>query len=218
MIAFEAVWKTFRLPGGTKKPILNGLTLDVPRDRQVAVIGRNGMGKSTFLRLISGVIRPDRGRIHRSGRISWPMGFSGGLHNALTGRQNARFIARVYGADTDEVVALVQDFAELGSFFDEPINMYSSGMKARLAVGISLAADFDCYLIDEITAVGDTVFRRKAKEAITAKLGHAQIFLVSHSDATLREYCNAALLLNDGDAYYFDELEAGLDAYKEMTR
>lgn len=216
MISFQGVWKTFHLPGGLRKPILQGLTLDLPKDRQVAIIGRNGVGKSTFLRIVSGVTQPDRGTVQREGRVSWPMGFIGGLHSALTGRQNARFIARVYGIETDMIAGQVQEFAELGNFFDTPINTYSSGMRARLALGISLAVDFDCYLIDEITAVGDAVFRKKANAALTEKLGHAQIFLVSHSEPTLREYCNCALLLDGGDVYYFNELEEGLSAYREL--
>jgi len=217
MITLSNVWKSYALPGGPRKSILNGLTLDLTNDRQVAVIGRNGAGKSTFLRLVAGVIAPDRGIVARQGRFSWPMGFSGGLHPALTGRQNARFIARVYGADTDDLVAAVEDFAELGRYFDSPFATYSSGMKARLALGISLAADFDCYIIDEITAVGDAVFRKKAHRALHEKLSHAQMFIVSHSESTLRDYCNCALYLDGGDAYFFDDLAQGLTAYNRAN-
>lgn len=217
MIAFRDVWKGFSVPGGGRKTVLAGLTLDLPTGAQVAVIGRNGAGKSTFLRMVSGVVRPDKGEITRQGRVSWPMGFSGGVHPALTGRQNARFIARIYGVDTDDLVAGVEDFAELGPFFDAPVAAYSSGMRARLALGISLAASFDCYLVDEITAVGDASFRKKAHAAITGKLRDAQLFMVSHSEATLREYCNAALLLDEGNATYFDRLDEGLRYYRETA-
>ena len=217
MIAFQEVWKEFRLPGGGRKTVLGGMTLSLPRRSRIAVIGRNGAGKSPFLRLVSGVTQPDRGEITRSGKVSWPMGFSGGVHPALTGRQNARFIARVYGVDTDDLVSEVEDFAELGPFFDAPVAAYSSGMRARLALGISLAASFDCYLVDEITAVGDAAFRKKAHAAITDKLRDTQLFMVSHSEATLREYCTSALLLAGGAARYFDRLEDGLAHYRESA-
>src|SRR5690606_21100756 len=129
----------------------------------IAVIGRNGAGKSTLLRLVAGTLRPDRGEIRRHGRVSWPMGFSGAFHPALTGRQNARFVARIYGVDTDRLVADVADFAELGEFLDMPFQTYSAGMRARLAFGVSLAVSFDCYLVDEITAVGDAAFQDKCR-------------------------------------------------------
>ncbi|MBL3568306.1 ABC transporter ATP-binding protein [Rhodovulum sp. BSW8] len=214
MLEFRGVEKSFRLPGGGRRHILRGLTLDLPRKHRVAIIGRNGAGKSTFLRMIAGTHRPDRGEIRRIGRVSWPMGFSGGFHPALTGRQNARFVARIYGADTDALVEEVAEFCELGPYFDAPFETYSSGMKARLALGVSLATNFDCYLVDEITAVGDAAFRRKAEAAFAERLDRVQIIMVSHSDDTLRKYCNAALLLQDGHAWFFDDLEDGLAAYR----
>jgi len=217
MIEFRSVHKAFRVPGGGRKTILSGLTLSVPGDRRVAVIGRNGAGKSTLLQMISGTMDPDRGRIIRNGRVSWPMGFAGGFHSALTGRQNVRFVARVYGLDTDSMVEKVEAFCEIGPYFDALFGTYSSGMRARLALGVSLAAEFDCYLVDEITAVGDVAFRRKAKEAFDARLGRVQVFMVSHSEPTLREYCNAALLLEQGRATYFDDLDEGLGVYKESV-
>lgn len=203
------------MPGGTRH-VLRGLTIDLPRNRNVAIVGRNGAGKSTLLRMISGILRPDTGTIEREGQVSWPLGFAGGFHPALTGRQNARFVARVYGADTEDMVAFVEDFAELGAFLDMPFQTYSTGMRARLAFGVSMAADFDWYLVDEITAVGDKVFREKCKRAFEDKLTNAQMLMVSHSDATLREYCDAGLMLNDGHAWYFDDLEEALTAYQAL--
>lgn len=215
MIDFHRVQKSFRLPGGGRKYILHNLTLTLPGDRSIAVIGRNGAGKSTLLRMIAGTQSTDRGRILHRGRVSWPMGFSGGFHPALTGRQNARFVARIYGTPTDPMVEEVERFCELGPYFDARLETYSSGMKARLALGVSLAADFDCYLVDEITAVGDAAFKRKARATFEERLDRSQIIMVSHSEATLKDYCNAALYLHDGQADYYDDLMAGLKAYRK---
>lgn len=207
--------KSYALPGGTRH-ILRNMTLDLPGDRSVAIVGRNGAGKSTLLRMVSGILNPDRGVIERVGKVSWPLGFSGGFHPALTGRQNARFIARVYGADTDEMVEFVEDFSELGGFLDMPFQTYSTGMRARLAFGVSMAADFDWYLVDEITAVGDKIFKEKCRRAFEEKLSSAQLLMVSHSDATLRDYCEAGLMLNNGEAWYFEDLNDALAAYQAI--
>lgn len=213
-IAFHNVTKFYRYGGGVKS-ILRDFTMDLPPDRNIAVIGRNGAGKSTLLRMISGALPPERGHITRRGRVSWPMGFSGGLHPALTGRQNARFVARIYGMSTDDMVEFVADFSELGGFLDMPMNTYSSGMRARLAFGISLAARFDCYLIDEITEVGDAVFKEKCRRAFAAQMQSSQLIVVSHAEGTLRSLCNSGLVLIDGRAEYFPVLEDALAAYKK---
>ena len=199
MIRFRNVWKTYRLGAGERKPILSGLTLDLPHRRRVAVIGRNGAGKSTLLRMIGGSIRPDRGRIESDGRVSWPMGFGGGFHPALTGRQNARFVARIYGADTDHLIDYVEEFAELGAFLDQPFEKYSQGMRARLAFGVSMAAEFDPYLVDEITAVGDAVFRRKCRAVFEEKLQDAVVTFYENSSAAF-----AGLRNNEIDLYIHD--------------
>lgn len=215
MIEFRDVWKSFTLKGH-RKHILNGLTLALPRTGNIAIIGRNGAGKSTLLNMISGTLNPDKGEIVSSGRTSWPMGFSGGFHGELTGRQNARFVARIYGADTDEVERYVEDFAELDQFLDMPVRTYSSGMKARLAFGVSLAARFDCYLVDEITGVGDARFKNKCREAFEERVSDAQLIMVSHSEGTLKAYCDSALLLENGTARFYPKLESALDVYNEM--
>ena len=216
MIEFQNVTKAYRLRNGQKRVIMRDLTLTLPRNRNVALIGRNGAGKSTTLKLISGNLNPDRGAIIRHGRISWPMGFSGGMHPALTGRQNARFIARIYGADTDEMVDFVADFSELGAFLDMPVQTYSSGMRARLAFGISLAAEFDCYLIDEITEVGDAAFRAKCRAAFKARMENAQVIVAAHSEVTLRSMCESALLLDGGSVRWFEDLNEGLAEYRRL--
>ncbi len=215
MIDFHGVSKSYALRGD-RRFVLRNFTLSLCRTKNLGVIGRNGAGKSTLLRLIGGTVKPDLGTIVRHGRISWPMGFFGGFHPALTGRQNARFIARVYGVDTDEVVEFVTAFSELDGFFDMPFQTYSSGMRARLAFGVSMAIDFDCYLVDEITAVGDTVFREKCRAAFEEKRSSSQIIMVSHQDNTLREFCDAGLLLHDGYASYFDDIEDALKSYRQM--
>ena len=216
MIEFHDAWKSFKLKGGKRKHILRGLNLALPDDRRVAVIGRNGAGKSTLLTMIGGSVRPDSGEIRTNGRVSWPMGFRAGFHSALTGRQNARFVARIYGADTDELVEEVQEFAELGDFFDAPFDQYSSGMRARLAFGVSMAASFDIYLVDEITAVGDARFKKKCSDVFKKKLANSQVVMVSHSEGTLKDYCDSALLLEDGHVQFFDDLDDGLKAYHEI--
>ena len=217
MISFRNVSKSYRFSGGLK-PIVTNLTLDFPSDKNVAIVGRNGAGKSTLLRIISGALPPDRGQIIRKGRISWPMGFAGGLHPALTGRQNARFIARIYGLNTEETVHFVDDFSELGGFLDMPLNTYSSGMKARLSFAISLAARFDCYLIDEITEVGDAVFREKCRRAFHEHMKTAQRIVVAHSEPTLRSLCNSGLVLIDGVARFFEDLEEALELYRASLK
>ncbi len=206
MISFDNVWKTYRLKGRTKY-ILRGLTMTLPSDKNIAIVGKNGAGKSTFLKLISGSITPERGRITATGNVSWPLGFAGGFHPMLTGHQNARFIARVYGADTDKLVEFVREFSELGPALDQPIRTYSTGMRARLAFGVSMAASFDCYLVDEITAVGDAAFKKKCQTIFREKMTDSQIIMVSHSEHTLKDYCDAAILLDDGQAWYFDEID-----------
>lgn len=215
MIEFQNVWKSYQLKG-RRKHILQGLDMALPANRNIAVIGRNGAGKSTLLRMISGNLRPDRGEILAKGRVSWPMGFAGGFHGQLTGRQNARFVARIYGADTDALEAYVEEFSELDDFLDMPFMTYSSGMRARLAFGVSMAANFDCYLVDEITAVGDARFRKKCLDVFEQKLSSSQVIMVSHSEGTLKSFCNAALLLENGVVRYFDDLEEGLVAYRKL--
>lgn len=216
MIDFHNCSKSYRLRNGQVRQIMRGLTLSLPHDRNVALVGRNGAGKSTTLKLISGNLMPDRGTIVRHGRVSWPMGFSGGMHPALSGRQNARFIARIYGADTDEMVDFVAEFSELGAFLDMPVQTYSSGMRARLAFGISLAAEFDCYLIDEITEVGDAAFRAKCRAAFSARMESAQVIVAAHSESTLRSMCDSVLLLDGGTVRWFDDLEEGLREYRRL--
>lgn len=217
MIRLENVSKRYRAGGGWKV-LMENVTLTLPRGRSVGLLGRNGAGKSTLLRMIGGSVLPDEGRIVRTTKISWPLGFSGGFHGALTGAQNVRFIARIYGVDTDDLVAKVEAFSELGAFMHMPVSTYSSGMRARLAFGASIAIDFDVYLVDEITSVGDAAFKKKASAAFKAKSAQADVIMVSHSPATIRQYCDCGVVLDGGRMTFFDDVEEALKAHDQNMK
>jgi len=168
MIRFENLTKSFRLRG-ERKVVIDHLNLTLPTGRSLALLGRNGAGKSTLLQMIAGTMRPDSGRVVSDGSISWPVGFAGSFHRDLTGAENVRFIARIYGVDTDGLLAFVEDFAELGKFFHMPVRSYSSGMRSRLTFGASMGIHFDTYLVDEVTATGDAAFRRKSQAVFRAR-------------------------------------------------
>lgn len=216
MIVVEDVYKRYRTEHGPGKWILEGVNFAIPPKLNVGLVGRNGAGKSTLLSIIGGVDRPTRGKVERRCRVSWPMGFGGGLQGTLTGRQNTKFVCRIHGeADRiPEKTEFVQDFAEIGEAFDEPVKTYSSGMKARLQFALSLAFDFDVYISDEITAVGDAAFKKKAADAFRSLVGKSSIIMVSHGEGTLREFCQAGIWIHDGQAYWFDEVGDALSAYK----
>jgi capsular polysaccharide transport system ATP-binding protein len=205
VIEFRDVTKYYRT-ATRRKVVLDRLTLTLPAGAKVGVLGRNGAGKSTLLGMVSGTVKPNSGEIVRHAPISWPLGFKGSFHNQLTGAQNVRFVARIYGVDTDALVAYVQDFAELGEFLDMPMRAYSSGMRARLAFGLSMGIDFDWYLVDEITAVGDAQFRKKSLAMFRNRLSEAGLLMVSHSLDTLRSYCTSGLVLENGRATYFEDI------------
>ncbi len=214
MIEFQDVRKTYTLKGVTKT-ILNGLTIRFPEGKNIGVLGHNGAGKSTLMRLIAGAELPDSGKIKRSVKTSWPLGFSGGFAGRMTGIENVRFVARMYGEDTERMVQFVEDFSELGASMSLPIGTYSSGMKARLAFGVSMAVSFKCYLIDEITAVGDARFKRKCNEVFQTKLKHANIIMISHSDSTIKKFCDAACLLNEGELTMYDSVDEALAQHRK---
>lgn len=213
MIRLEHLSKSYVTPAG-RRHLLRDLTLDLPTGAKVALIGRNGAGKSTLMGMIAGTVRASGGRIRTSGTVSWPMGFAGSFANDLTGKQNARFVARIYGADTDALTAYVRDFAELGDFFDMPVRTYSAGMRARLAFGLSMGLRFDWYLVDEITAVGDARFRAKSLAVFRDRLHAAGMIMVSHAVQTLRDYCTSGLVLADGQATFYPDLDDAIRAYE----
>ncbi len=216
MIRLVNLSKTYRL-NNKSTIVADNLNIEFPSKTAVAILGRNGAGKSSLLRMISGALEPDQGEVQIQGTVSWPVGFAGSFHPELTGLQNTRFIGRVYGVDTDELVDFVQNFSELGKHFTQPIRSYSSGMRSRLAFGVSMGIQFDTYLIDEITAVGDAAFKLKSEALIRARLSQAGAIFVSHSMAQVKRLCQHAIVLENGRArYYTDVDEAVLVHHRAM--
>ncbi len=217
MIIVDDIYKRYQTEHGPGRWILQGVSLVIPPKVSVGLVGRNGAGKSTLLKLIGGVDQPNRGHIDRRCRVSWPMGFSGGLQPSLTGRQNAKFVCRIHGHEDDipDRLAYIQDFAQLGEAFDEPIKNYSAGMRGRLQFALSLAFDFDVYISDEVTATGDAAMKKKAAEAFKNLSDHASLIMVSHGEGTLKQFCSAGIWLDNGKAHWFDDLNDALKAYKE---
>lgn len=213
MIELVNISKSYHIKG-VHKILFEDLSFRFPSRRNVAIMGQNGIGKSTLMRLIAGTEQPDSGRVYRSTRVSWPLGFSGGFNGSMTGIENIRFVARIYGQDTEATIDYVRDFSELGASLNLPIKTYSSGMKARLAFGLSMAIDFDCYLIDEITAVGDESFKRKSQQVFKSKLADSQIIMVSHSASALRSYCDCGLLLRQEGVFFYEDINHLIADYK----
>lgn len=216
MIELRNVTKYYPLKSGVRD-ILRDVTLDIPGSTNLAILGPNGAGKSTFLRLIGKTESPNEGTIRSDMSISWPLGIGSGFQGMLSGRQNVMFACRVNGLSLSQkrqVIDEVVEFAELGEYFDLPVKTYSSGMRARLSFGLSMAFEFDVYLIDELTSVGDAIFREKAKRAFINLRNRASIIFVSHNLETLRDSCNSALFLHDGTATFFDDIETGIAAYQ----
>ena len=195
--------------------VLKDINLEIPTGVNVGLVGPNGAGKSTLLRLMAGMDMPDRGEIIRNCRVSWPIGLTGGFQGSMTGRQNVKFVARVHGSDQEilKIIEFVEKFAEIGKAFDEPIKTYSSGMRSRLAFGLSLAFDFDIYLSDEATSVGDCAFKAKATKAFRDKVGQAGLIIVSHSEGILRDLCQAGIFLNNCRAHWFDDIDEAIASY-----
>lgn len=187
--------------------VIDDLNLTLPTGSSLALLGGNGAGKSTLFQLISGNMRPDEGYVRSDGTISWPIGFGGSFHNDLSGAQNTRFLARVYGIDTEELSDFVQDFSEIGAHFYMPLRTYSAGMRSRLSFGISMGIPFDTYLVDEVTAVGDARFRRKSRAVFRDRMKNASAILVSHNLDELEEFCDAAIVLHKGRLTYFADLK-----------
>jgi capsular polysaccharide transport system ATP-binding protein len=215
MISFDNVTKVYRTHQG-EKAVLRNVTCAFPQGRNVGILGPNGAGKSTLLRLISGSEGQDRGRISRAGRISFPLGFTGTFHPNLSGRQNAKFVARIYGEGVERVVAFVEDFSELGAYLDMPIMTYSAGMSAKLAFAVSLAIDFDVYLIDEVTEVGDARFRKKCAQVFAERMAWSDIIMVSHNSATVKAYCDMGAILNAGRIEFFDSIDRAMSQYRQI--
>ena len=217
MIAVSGVCKDYHSESTHRTHrVLDNVSFTMNRGEKLALVGRNGAGKSTLIRLISGVEEPTIGTIDRTMSVSWPVGLAGAFAPGLTGNDNIRFICRIYNRPLKLVREYVEDFAQLGKFLSEPVRTYSSGMRARLNFALSLAIDFDCYLIDEVIAVGDQRFVRRSHAELFEKRADRSLILASHSLETLRTYCSRALLIDSGRIRIFEDMEAALDAYNNL--
>jgi capsular polysaccharide transport system ATP-binding protein len=199
-----------------RRHVFRDLSLKIPAGKNIGLIGRNGAGKSTLMRLLGGADAPDSGTIVTDKSISWPVGLSGGFQGSMTGRENIKFVSRVYGAEGDAMrqkVAYVQDFAEIGDWIDEPVKTYSSGMRSRLAFGLSMAFDFDYYLIDEVMSVGDAHFKRKCADVFEERLQKSKVVLVSHNMNEIQKLCDVVLLVRDGGVQIYDDVAEGIKTY-----
>jgi capsular polysaccharide transport system ATP-binding protein len=196
--------------------VLNSITFTVARGEKLALLGRNGAGKSTLIRLIAGAELPTRGVIDRGMSVSWPVGLNGGIGPSMTGNDNIRFMSRMYGKPFAQMRDYVEDFAQLGKFLSEPVTTYSAGMRARLNFALSLALDFDCYLVDEIIAVGDQRFQRRSYEELFEKRADRSLILASHSPEIIKAYCSRALVLHRGRSKVFEDLDLAVAIYNDL--
>jgi capsular polysaccharide transport system ATP-binding protein len=217
MITLDGVSKAYRTKQGGRRVVLDSVSASFPEGHNFGILGANGAGKSTLIRLLAGSEMPDRGRIRRDGRISFPLGYGGTFHGSLSGRENVAFIARVYGSNLRRTIDYVAEFAELNTYFDMPVNTYSAGMRARLAFGACLAIDFDTYLIDEVTETGDDRFRRKCALAFRERTRRSDIILVTHNNRTIRQYCDRGAILANGELRLYDDVTGALDDYRRQS-
>lgn len=216
MIKIEELTKSYKTPHG-RKYVFKNVNIELPENKSVALVGRNGAGKSTLLRIIGGIDKPDCGRIITNKKISWPVGLSGGFQGSLSGRDNVKFVARVYAKNENisNIISFVEQFSELGQYFDMPINTYSSGMRSRLGFGLSMAFKFDYYLVDEVTAVGDARFKQKCADLFKSRGSESSLLMVSHSFHTLVEHCDVALFIDRQNRItYFDTVIDAIKKYR----
>ena len=216
MIRLDGVHKSYRTRHGSHR-VIEGVNLQIRRGEKLGVLGRNGAGKSTLIRLISGAELPTKGHVARQMSVSWPLAFGGAFQGSLTGMDNVRFVCRVYGADIAAVVPFVADFSESGPFLSEPVKTYSSGMRARLAFAVSMAIEFDCFLIDEVIAVGDARFHEKCRHELFERRRDRAMLMVSHDATNIREHCERALVLHDRTLHAFANVDAAYDFYSERS-
>jgi capsular polysaccharide transport system ATP-binding protein len=215
MIRLDDVRKTYHARSGPVE-VLKGVDLSVVKGDKMGILGRNGAGKSTMIRLIGGIERQTSGTITRTMRISWPLAFTGAFQGMLTGIDNIRFICRIYDKPYEEVIDFVEDFSQLGRFLREPVKIYSSGMRARLAFALSLMIDFDGYLIDEVVAVGDSRFQDRCQEELFVRRKDRAMILVSHDPHYMRDHCERACVLADGKLHHFDAIENALQYHQQL--
>jgi capsular polysaccharide transport system ATP-binding protein len=213
MIRLTGVVKRYATRGGMHT-VLNGIDLEVKKGDKLGILGRNGAGKSTLIRIISGAALANAGTVTRSMSVSWPLAFGGAFQGSLTGLDNVRFICRVYNSEINSALPFVEDFSELGKFLREPVKTYSSGMRARLAFAISMAIEFDCFLIDEVISVGDTRFHEKCRRELFDKRRDRAMIIVSHEAHNIREHCGRACVLTDGRLREFADVDAAYAHYE----
>ena len=214
MIRLEHVTKTFVLKG-QRKTVAHDISVDFPTGVTIGLLGRNGAGKTTLMQMIAGNMDPTSGRILSDGTISYPVGFQGSFHGDLTGAQNTRFVARLYGVDTGALVDFVEEFAELGGHFHLPFRTYSSGMKSRLSFGVSMGIPFDFYLVDEVTSVGDAAFRTKSRVVFLERMERAGALFVSHQMAMVRELCEMGAVLENGKLELYDDVDEAIERHED---
>lgn len=217
MISFNRVSKTYHARGLTNR-VLDDASFAIRPGQALGICGANGAGKSTLLRMIAGVEFPTRGVIRRGMSISWPIGYTHCFQSSLTGADNARFIARIYRQPAEPLLAFVEQFAELGPYFYQPVKTYSNGMVARLAFGASLAINFDCYLVDEITGAGDERFAERCHAALAHRRDKATLVMVSHSPGTLRQYCSTGAVLHKGHLRFFATIDEAIEVHQHQQR
>jgi capsular polysaccharide transport system ATP-binding protein len=215
MIRVSGLHKVY--PGhGKAHVVLDDVSFTVPRGFKLGLLGRNGAGKSTLIRLIGKIELPTRGKVEHRMSVSWPLGFTGSFQGSLTGIDNAKFVARIYQTDYARLRGFVEEFSELGDFLYEPVKTYSSGMRARLAFALSIAIEFDCYLIDEVLLVGDQRFHARCREHLFDRRADRALIIASHDASFIREVCDAALILIDGKAHWYDDVDAATRIYQTL--
>jgi capsular polysaccharide transport system ATP-binding protein len=217
MIALENVTKYYKTKS-SRRYILKQQSVDFTSGTSYALMGVNGAGKSTTMRLLAGAEFPNKGNVSRKVRVSWPLGFANGFNFGLSGKENLKFVSRAYGEDFRRVLRFVAEFAEIGAYIEEPMKTYSSGMMSRFAFGLSMAIEFDCYLVDEITAVGDANFQERCRNAFTERRKTADIIMISHDMETIKAYCDHAFVLIDGVLVPFNNVEEGISTYMRLNR
>lgn len=215
MIELRNLTKSFITPKG-RHYVFKNLNAILPENKSIGLLGKNGAGKSTLLRIIGGIDYPDSGEVVTNKTISWPVALMGGFQGSLTGRQNVRFVARLYVSEENvqQVVNYVYGFSELGKYFDMPVKSYSSGMRSRLGFGLSMAFDFDYYLLDEVSAVGDAAFRKKSQDLLNNLKSSSNVIMVSHDLSDLMRNCDVGFVVQDGQANYYADIHEAIEAYK----